>query len=416
MSKDSEHKGTLRQLIRHRGYWRWSLAAQMLNLPSFMTAFGFVLVSMYVRGNQSLGGLMITVYVVCSSVFAAPCGRIVDRLGPSRGIPLMSLLRGTVFSALGLVTFEKGPASLLVLFAGLAGVFSSGGGMRKLLQFVVPKSLFRAALALDATLVEVTVAAAPLIVAVAAILSPACTVIVMALSCVVGAITVWTFQGHSMSDVGTTSVAMVQSDAADGNPLTTNNGTLWRNRQFWFWMLVQFAFGHVFGTVETAVLPWAIQIGGGAGTAGMALTILSICSGLGGLLYLRVSRKISWQVNVETIVLLILVETGCLVLALSHWWIIGVCGISLLGFCTAPLNVVISDAAAHCMPLHRQSEGFAALASIYMAGYGMGGLLLAILPLHWMMLSASATGMVVVVLTSTLSVRRLANRPQTLAD
>lgn len=402
---ESVHGTSFGTLLSQRRYLQWSLTVQLLRLPTFMTSFAFILVSIYANGGREVGGLMVSAYVLCLSVFAAPCGRLVDRLGPVTAISLLSCANSIVFVCLAIAALSKGPGYLLISLAGLNGLLSSGSssGMRKLLDDIIPQTLLKTALSVDATLTEFTVVAAPLLVTgVVLLTSPAFSVLMMGVISATAAILVHGFRTrpvprYSLESTRTGDLAHLNSPGT-----LSVDSRLWRNRQFWFWLLVELAFGNVFGTVETAVLPWAIHVHAGQAAAGITLTILSTCSILGGVLYVKVSSMVSMRAEVETLSLLATVVTGCIILALSESLTDGILAMAIIGLCTAPLNVVISGNAGNAMPSDRKSEGFAALGSIYTAGYGLGGLLLAILPLHWMMLAGGATGIVAIVLAPML--------------
>lgn len=84
--------GSLRDLLSYRGYWRWSLATQLLRLPTFMASIAYVLVSVEVLGNHGTGGLLLAAMFIIIEVSAPFTGRVIDRLGVAKWAPRMLLV------------------------------------------------------------------------------------------------------------------------------------------------------------------------------------------------------------------------------------------------------------------------------------------------------------------------------------
>lgn len=411
MNDTGGHTTPIRELMANRGYWKWSLATQLMRMPAFMSALGFVTISLSVTGHQQVGGMMITAFVISASVLAVPMGRLVDRIGQARATWQFSLASSLVFLGLAVAIFVHSSPPVLVGVACLGGILSSARGMRPLLSAVVPTGLVRSALSLDATILEITVAVSPLIITVVARWSLLYIPAAMSLCYGLSALIVWKSFGAPStmeSDNASPTSENVEDDStAEASMEAHRGGALWRNRTFWFWLLLEFSIGHIFGTIESGILPWTLEVGERASAAGVALTVLSVSSGIGGLIYMRLNQRFSLRVVTEALSLFIFVEVGCLLFSLSDRWGIGMAGMVVIGLCTAPLNGVISAAVSLSMPPSRQSEGFAALSSVNTAGYGLGGIFLALLPLHWMMLSTVITGVAVVCVVPAL----IANRP-----
>lgn len=76
-------------LLRHRGYWRWSAGVQLARLPVTMAPLAFTVLTTATTGSYRLGGVMMAVFVVAELLGAVPAGRLLDRIGPGRGIVLI---------------------------------------------------------------------------------------------------------------------------------------------------------------------------------------------------------------------------------------------------------------------------------------------------------------------------------------
>lgn len=100
-----------------------------------------------------------------------------------------------------------------------------------------------------------------------------------------------------------------------------------------------------------------------------------------------------------------LMVVACLVIGLSDGWLTVAAGMALLGLCTAPLNTVRSIAAEDDVPAHRKAEAFGTLFAANGVGFALGGLLLALLPIDWMLMSGGASAAVAVALLPVLGSR-----------
>lgn len=182
----------LRALLRHRGYWQWSITTQLVGLPPLMASLGLVLAGTYATGNVAVGGLMVTVYVIALTFCVPLTGRLLDRIGPATGTPYLLGFATLALSGLAAAVVLKASAPPLLLLAGLAGVFAarSSSAMRSVLNQVVPPRLLTPALSINSIAVELTVVNGPLIVALAAIPAPPGAIIAMVAITAIGAFSV----------------------------------------------------------------------------------------------------------------------------------------------------------------------------------------------------------------------------------
>ncbi len=71
---------------------------------------------------------------------------------------------------------------------------------------------------------------------------------------------------------------------------------------------------------------------------------------------------------------------------------------AVIGAAAAPLIAIATHAAGHVMPESRQAEGFSLLDAAQSAAYATAGILLALLPIRWMLLAGTATGLLTLAL------------------
>ncbi len=103
-------------MFTHRAYWRWSAGVQFARLPSTMAPLAFTLLTTATTGSYRLGGVLMSVFVAAEMVCAVPVGRLLDRVGPSRGLPALLLLTAAGYGVLTLAAANGAPsAALLVL-------------------------------------------------------------------------------------------------------------------------------------------------------------------------------------------------------------------------------------------------------------------------------------------------------------
>lgn len=396
----------LRELLVHRDYWRWSAAVQLMRLPTIMTPLAFVLLSTYITGAPSVGGLMVTVYVICITFFAMPAGRLLDRIGPVGGVPLLLGIAALVLSGLAVAAVMKASTLLLLALTGIAGALAAGapGAMRVILSKVVSKRLLASALAIDATVIELVVVIAPLLVVIAAVPSPPGAIVAMAIVTLVAALFVHSLRRRAMD-------VPVQDELEDVSQPTVSK-TRWWNRRYCFWLLVSMAFGHALGTAETGALSLAEQLGGGSGAAAAMIAVLSSGSVLSGFFCAAFSHRLTMETATQAYILLALMVASSTGLALSKSWAMAITAMFVLGICTAPLMTVRSHAAEEEIPSTRKAEGFGLINSLQSIGFALGGIFLATLPLNWMLFAGGMSGGVALVLAPLLLRRQVHRKKQ----
>ena len=71
---------------------------------------------------------------------------------------------------------------------------------------------------------------------------------------------------------------------------------------------------------------------------------------------------------------------------------------AVVGMAAVPLLGLAPHAAGETIAAHRQTEGFGVLSSTQAACYALAGVLIALLPVHRMLLAGDALGVLVLVL------------------
>lgn len=383
----------LRALLSHQGYWQWSIAAQMARLPALMTALAFVLAGRYATGGYAAGGLMVTAFTVAAVCWSPFAGRVLDRRGAANMTPWLLALSAMTLLALGGAIALRLPAPALIGLAALAGALPAGvgGAMRSLLSDAVPPQLLAQAIAIDATIIEIVVVIAPLIVMAVAIISPVAGVVAMAVAAGVAALLI-----RGLHHDAATNDRPVRPAGASGR------ASLWSNPRFVYWLLVSLAFGHALGTAETSALPIAERLGRGAGGAAALIAALAVTSALSGIAYATIANRLPARAIVQAAVLLGFLALGTLALGFASSWQAAILAMIGIGVSTAPLNTVRSQAAEHEVPATRRAEAFSILFAAQGIGFALGGLFLAALPLDATLLMGGASAVVALLLAPIL--------------
>ncbi|MEV8516966.1 MFS transporter [Dactylosporangium sp. NPDC051484] len=417
--KASTAEVPLRRLLTHGGYWRWSLATQLIRLPAFMAPMAYVLASVHLMGGPGLGAIVLAVMLVVGELSAPFAGRVIDRLGVARWAPRSLLLSAFGRLVLAGLFALQSPTWLLVVVVTVFSCVGSGAGgiVRVMLGRTVPEEMLPKALAIDSSMVELVIVAAPFLVTVAAFGGGLAPVILMSVFSAVGAILLWDRRAGRSAAVAQPPEPAGQrpegSPAAIPEAATPDLETarpvgaqrrrsLWRNREYVFWVLVAIAFGHLLGTAETGALPLALHLGANNAVAAVLIAVLAGASAVSGIAYAVWSNRIRLSNNVQAVGLIVLMVGSCALIAFGPGWPAIVAGFFLLGVWTAPINTVRSYAAGLVIPKDRQVEGFALIDTANGIGFALAALLLAVLPVEGMLAAGSLTGVLAILLAPVL--------------
>ncbi|MEU2388975.1 MFS transporter [Streptomyces sp. NPDC012461] len=369
-----QSSGSLKELLRHGGYWRWSAAAQAYRLPRIMAPIAFVLVAMQQRDSVALGGVLVTVWTLVPAAVAPLAGRVYDRIGVATWAPRLLVVMAAGLGLIAMAFHTGAPAPLIVLIAGVIAAVGAGlgGSTRTLLGQRVPKRLLPPALSLDSSVIELVVIAAPFVVILTALVAPVAPLYAMAIITLLAAVLLRPRRAASTD--------IASADGADDAPQTVAPG-LWRNPRFWFWLAVSGAFGQSLGTLEIGALPLSDSFGTGNSAAATLIAILAIASVLSGFGYGAVATRMKLGQVWRSIILMSVMIAAGMALAFAQTFWQAVIGYVVIGLCTAPLNTVLFYSVELVVDPARKTEAFSSVTTANAIGFAVPGALLALLPL-----------------------------------
>lgn len=344
-------------LFTHRAYWRWSAGVQLARLPATMAPLAFTLLTTATTGSYRLGGVLMSVYVAAEMVCAVPVGRLLDRVGPARGLPALLVLTAAGFAALAAAADAPAPVLVaLVLLPGIsAGALS--GGFRTLLADTVDDALLPRAISVDAMLLEGVLIGGPALVALLDLAGPVVPLAAMAVACVAAAVL-----------VPRRPVSHDRVEAAGDVP-PARLGT------YLPWLCCAFTVGLLLSTIEVAPLPLVQRLGAPETAAPVVIAVLSGASIAGSALYAWRGKTGDPRLFLGGFV------AGGLVLAANLGWPGLLASIAVIGGCTGPLVAATSVNLQRLLPKNRRSAGFSLSFTVQAAGFGLGSLSVGLLPL-----------------------------------
>jgi MFS family permease len=347
-------------LLRHRGYWRWSAGVQLARLPATMAPLAFTVLTTATTGSYRLGGVMMAVFVMAELLGAVPAGRLLDRIGPGRGIVLILGAAAAGLAALATAAAAGAPPALLLVLVVVPGVVAGGlsGGFRTLLAGTVGDALLPRAIAVDAMLMEAVLIGGPVLVVLLNLVDSLMPLAAMAVVYVLAAVL-------APREVAAQAAAPVE------RPRLPLGAAM-------CWLACLFSIGHLLSTIEVAPLPLAQRLGAGEAAAALIIAVLSGAS-IGG------SALFAWRGRTtrrSAIVFLCGFVVGGVLVAIGPGWAGLLAGVALIGACTGPLLTVASVRLQRLLPEGRRSEGFSVAFAVNASGFGIGSLTVGLLPLH----------------------------------
>ncbi|QVJ00757.1 hypothetical protein KGD82_19895 [Nocardiopsis eucommiae] len=154
-------------VLRTPGLTVWAMVLVLQRVPVAMAPLALVYLGYAVTGSFLVGGLLVSAHALAEAAAAGWMGRRFDRR-PPRGETALVLGAEGVFFLFLFVFAHQLSVPLLVLLAALGGAVSAGtyGGLRSLLQRMVPAHTRPAALGLEETVSATIWAASPALVGV----------------------------------------------------------------------------------------------------------------------------------------------------------------------------------------------------------------------------------------------------------
>jgi MFS family permease len=346
-------------LFTHRAYWRWSAGVQFARLPATMAPLAFTLLTTSTTGSYRLGGVLMSVYVVAEMAGAVPVGRLIDRVGPARGLPALLVLTAAGFGVLALAAAADAPnvvlLGLVLLPGATAGALS--GGFRTLLADTVDDTMLPRAISVDAMILEGVLIGGPALVALLDLAGTFVPLAAMTVACVAAAVLVPRRTGEpDREESGTENVPV---------PV----------RAYLPWLGCAFTVGLLLSTIEVAPLPLVQRLGAPDAAAPVVIAVLSGASIVGSALYAWRGKTGDPRLFLGGFIV------GGLALAADLGWPGLIVSVAVIGACTGPLVAATSVNLQRLLPKNRRSAGFSLSFTVQAAGFGLGSLAVGVLPL-----------------------------------
>ena len=259
-------------VLRAPRAWRFSAAGFVARLPISMLGIGTVLLVENATGSYALAGAVAATLAIAAAAGGPLIARFVDRFGQRRvGLPSLVL---HVAGLVGLVVAAEAnaPAVLLFVTAAVAGAFQPAIGSFVRARWAVLFSgtdRLRTAYSLEAVVDELIFITGPPLVAVLAVTVGADWAL-LATAVIVG--------------VGTLLLLAQRRTEPQPQRHATHAGSALRQTGMPMCVLVAFALGGIFGSVEITVVAFADELGQQA-AAGLVLAVYAAGSMLAGLAY-----------------------------------------------------------------------------------------------------------------------------------
>lgn len=360
--------------LRTGSYWRWSASAQFARLREAMAPLAFTLLATATTGSYRLGGVMVAVSSAAELAGAVPCGRLLDRIGPARGVRLALAGAAAGLGGLAGAATLGAPDPVLLALVLLPGLVGGGiaGGFRALLTGAVAPSVLPRAVAIDMTVVEGVLIVGPLVASVTALVAPVLPILVMAVACVL-------------------SIALVPRLAVAHQEPVPETGSRLRLGAAAGWLAAVYAIGHLLSTIEVAPVPLVHRLGAATVTAPIVPTVLCLASITGGVLYTWRGHALRPSRRAQACCLLGMFVVGALIVLATRSWTGLLTGTALVGVATAPLGAVASTELERVLPAGRRSEGFSFAVVAQASGFTIGSLTVGALSTTTSILLGTAT-------------------------
>ncbi|AUI62378.1 MFS transporter [Amycolatopsis sp. BJA-103] len=344
-------------LLRNSGYWRWSAGVQLNRLPATMAPLAFTVLTTATTGSYRLGGIMMAVFVAAEMAGAVPTGRLLDRVGPARGLVVMLSLVAAGLFLLAAVASAGAPDLVLLALAIPPGLVAGGlnGGFRTLLAGTVTEEELPRAVSIDAMILEGVIVGGPLLVALLATSGPAVPVLAMAVVALLAALFV---PRRTISRDPQRTVEHQAIPIAACVP----------------WLMGLFTVGLLLSTIEVGLLPLVQRLGAPDSTTAIVIIVLCVASITGSALYAARGKVGDPRLFLAGFVL------GGIVVSAGFGWAGLLGGVALIGLCTGPLMAVSSVNLQKLLPERRRAEGFSLAFTVQASGFGLGSLAIGVLP------------------------------------
>jgi MFS family permease len=350
-----------RALLRVPGARAPLVASAFGSLPIGMYILAILLLAREATGSFAEAGQVSGAFGLANALGAVAQGRLMDRHGQPRVLRTAAAGHAVAVAALVVAAEEGAPTPVLALCAVVGGACLPQGpaAMRSLWTMLVEDEERRhAAYAMVAIVFEVSVVAAPALVAgIVAVASPAAATVAAGMLATgaaigfaaTGASRRWRGETHEVGWLGPLSAAGVRTVFA-----------------------ALAAFGTALGIVQVAV-PAFTAAGGSVEEGGLLLAALSAGSLAGGLVY--GARSWPGRPAIRLVVLLVALAGGCALLAAAGSNAVLAVTLVAVGLFVAPTAIVGSALLDVVAPAGTVTEAFAAMIMGIVAGNAAGNAL-----------------------------------------
>ncbi len=361
-----------RELWANATWRRWVLAVSVTRLFATMMPFALLLAGEAALGSFSDGAWMTSVYAAGAALAAPFRGRAMDRsrLPDAVYAPLLALAALCIATTAACAL--RAPLPVLLGLSLLLGVIPAGvgGAYRSLMtSFLSPREL-APAFAIDAVLIELTWISGPPVVGAMSLVHPSLSLALIAVC----------------AGVATLATRYLPAREAPPPPTAPRGrldlAPLLRRLPLFVFIASVFT-GVSWGTLDTALPPWLVQIGSRAELWGGLAALLSATSAIGGLIYAGVAKPATAREALVRSLLFLALWSGLLVpLYFSKGLVSAAVWLSLAGFFLAPLAGLLTYLLQQALPAGRQAEGFSVYGACWSLGIGAGSAITALLLKH----------------------------------
>jgi MFS family permease len=342
-------------------------AALLARMPFGILGLALVLFIRQQTGSFALAGAVSGAYALAAAASSPLLGRLFDRIGPARVLLPFGSACGVALGALIALGLADASGGVLIAMAGVSGALTPpiSPALRVLLRDVLgdEDGLLTVSYALDAILLELVFILGPVLAAaIVAVASPAAAVGAAVVCIVTG--TLWF--GALPSTRGWRAV-----EVPDRHPLGALVSPGIRTL-----MLATLPIGICGGALEVTLTAFGREHGSGA-IAGVALSVFSVGSAIGGLLYGGMaSRRAPLR---DLITFLFVLPAGFAVLAVADSVPVMLLLAPLAGLALAPLTTVENTLVPGVAPEGTLAESFTWLITATVLGVAVGSALAGVL-------------------------------------
>jgi len=350
---------TYRRILSRPGTARFSVTGLVARLPISMVGLGIVLLVEHATDSYGLAGSVSAAMLVGEAAFAIPQGRLLDRLGQPRVLPVMAAVWGSGLAMLVWTVEADWPIALAYVFAGIsgAGLPATGSSVRARWAHVLESDRdVQTAFALEAAVDEAVFMSGPIIV----------TVLATNIHPVAGL-------GAALTTgvLGTLSLAAQRATAPPAHPRPATPEA--RLGMPWATIVpltvVCIALGLLFGAAEVTAVAFSEEQHARS-YVGVLLALWAFGSLLAGI----VTGAVHWRRGPET-----RLRIGALAMAatmvplpfIDSMWVMGAF-LFLAGFAIAPTLIATMSLAELVLPKSRLTEGMAFLQTGLIGGVAPG--------------------------------------------